>query len=830
MKERIFTGTTSNDVQDFEKVGSKVSMDSATEGFVLLKNEGNLLPLDKNQPVSLYGSGSVFTVKGGTGSGDVNVRKTVSIYEGLKNHGFSIKSEKWIKSYRSIYTKAREDWRDELWRRLDNPTEEDKFYIYAKFPFTIPEGDVPSEKTDARTGIFVLSRQEGEGQDTFEEKGHYYLSEREDEILSFISKNYEHVVVLINTGSVIDLSFIDKYKNIDSVLLVSGPGQEGGNAVAKVISGEITPSGKLTDTWAKDYKDYPNSKTFSHNNGNTDTEVYEEGIYVGYRYFDTFQIEPRYCFGYGLSYTTFNSKLIKASLINEANSKSKVELQVEVTNTGNVDGKEVVQIYASCPISNKQKEYRRLVGFDKTSLLKPTESEVVSITIDTSTLETFSESESAWLLEKGSYVLFVGNNLNSSKAEVVLNIDKTVVIEKVQSVCPLKTEINELELPISKLEERRNRLLTRVSNLIQLKLSTAYFTTRVVKYGDEKISSEIMDFVDKLSEEQLIKLSCGEMGDSSDNFGSSGDRVPGAAAQTSNCAQNDGLPVISLADGPAGLRLTKNYSVKNNEVQLSSFETNLENGYLSREKLDGTIYHQYCTAFPIGTLLAQTWNKKLIYKVGETVANEMRHFNVTLWLAPGMNIHRNPLCGRNFEYYSEDPFISGVIAAYMTLGVQSIEGNGTTIKHLALNNQEDNRVKSDSVVGERTLREIYLKGFEIATKMSNPYSIMTSYNLINGIHAANNFDLCTKVVRDEWEYSNLIMTDWNTTQNGRNCTASKCIAAGNDVIMPGSKRDTDDIKRALDNGDISLSQLKKCIAHLITVIQFDKERYLELNS
>ena len=272
----------------------------------------------------------------------------------------------------------------------------------------------------------------------------------------------------------------------------------------------------------------------------------------------------------------------------------------------------------------------------------------------------------------------------------------------------------------------------------------------------------------------------------------------------------------------------KYYHVNNGSIVSMPFEFSLEGGlfYDDSKELPGERYYQYCTAIPVGTLLAQTWNQELIREVGVMIGTEMERFGVTLWLAPGMNIHRNPLCGRNFEYYSEDPYISGTIAAAMTEGVQFNYGCGTTIKHFACNNQEDNRMGSDSVVSERALREVYLKGFEIAVKESQPMSIMTSYNLINGIHAANNYDLCTETARNEWGFKGMIMTDWTTTEHGDNCTASGCMRAGNDLVMPGCFGDHENLHRELAEGTLTIRDLKACIARLVSVI-WKSNQYLK---
>ena len=304
------------------------------------------------------------------------------------------------------------------------------------------------------------------------------------------------------------------------------------------------------------------------------------------------------------------------------------------------------------------------------------------------------------------------------------------------------------------------------------------------------------------------------------NLGSAGISVPGSAGETNNCALEDGVPGIVLADGPAGLRLMKHYNVHEGKIVNKPFKFSLEGGlFCEGEPADpGETYYQYCTAIPVGTLLAQTWDTALIEEVGEMIGGEMLEFSVTLWLAPGMNIHRNPLCGRNFEYYSEDPLLAGRMAGAMTNGVQNVPGCGTTIKHFACNNQEDNRMGSDSILSERTLREIYLKGFEIAITESQPMSIMTSYNLINGVHAANCEDTCTKAARCEWGFQGVIMTDWTTTEYGPDCTASGCMKAGNDLVMPGAFSDRDNLNQELADGTLSMEDLKACISRLVNIV------------
>ena len=634
---------------------------------------------------------------------------------------------------------------------------------------------------------------------------------------------------------------------IKALLVIVQPGMEGGNAFADIISGKINPSGKLVDSWAYQYEDYPSAATFSHNNGNVEKEFCEEGIYVGYRYFDTFKIPVRYGFGYGLSYTKFTILEEKIELVDCNNNKNdicrngntiepkrevrwesgrkKAAVTVSIKNIGDVAGKEVIQVYASLPGGNLEKEAHRLVAYAKTDLLRPEETQRITIEIPAERLTSYDENKAAWVLEEGFYGIFVGNNLKSARLLGGLELNRTVETEKVKNLFAGERpqEVKEQQADATNEREKSLKKDAVENQLPILELSSSDFVTKEVVYKEnrELADEEAMQFVNTLSVEELIDLAAGDPGKAQGgNLGAAGISVPGSAGETHRCAIEKGLASIVLADGPAGLRLMKYYNVDNEKIVSMPFEFSLEGGlfYDGPTDLPGERYYQYCTAIPVETMLAQTWNRDLVQKVGTMIGKEMEQFGVTLWLAPGMNIHRNPLCGRNFEYYSEDPYIAGTIAAAMTNGVQSNYGCGTTIKHFACNNQEDNRMGSDSIVSERTIRELYLKGFEIAVKESQPLSIMTSYNLINGVHAANNHDLCTNVARNEWGFDGVIMTDWTTTERDDSCTASGCMRAGNDLVMPGCFGDHDNLRKELEAGTLKLEDLKACIARLVNVI------------
>ena len=824
LKERIFSGTRDPKVQEWEIQHRQLAKEAAAEGIVLLKNEDQILPLKAGSKVALYGAGAGRTIKGGTGSGDVNERESVTIWQGMKNAGFEITSEDWIRSYEKIYEKARQDWKDDIVTRSggNGGNVMDFFTVYSTTPFIMPTGDpVEKPEKDCDTAIYVLSRVAGEGADRNAAKGDYYLKEDEHQMLSDLCSYYKNVIVAVNAGGQVDLSFMDEFSNIKALLILSQPGMEGGNAFADVISGKVNPSGKLVDSWAYRYEDYPNAASFSHNNGNVEKEFYEEGIYVGYRYFDTFAVPVRYGFGYGLSYTTFEIKEKNIQCDNEHN----IQVSVSVKNTGDTAGKEVVQIYAALPGGQVEKEAHRLVAYEKTALLQPQEEQTLILKIPAERFAFYEEEKAAWILGKGFYGIFAGTSLESAELAGGLKLDQDVILEKVKNLFPLKESLKELQQQSGQTEKREDALKVQAveKGLPVLEIGAAGFETKEILYkkNSELVEKEATEFVETLSIEELIDLAAGDPGKAQGgNLGAAGISVPGSAGETHRCAIEKGLASIVLADGPAGLRLMKYYHVNDGRIVSMPFEFSLEGGlfYDGSTDLPGERYYQYCTAIPVGTMLAQTWNTGLIQKVGAMIGKEMEYFGVTLWLAPGMNIHRNPLCGRNFEYYSEDPYVAGTIAAAMTKGVQSNYGCGTTIKHFACNNQEDNRMGSDSIVSERSLRELYLKGFEIAVKESHPMSIMTSYNLINGIHAANSYDLCTDVARNEWGFDGAIMTDWTTTENGADCTASGCMRAGNDLVMPGCFGDHDNLKKELEEGTLKPEDLKACIARLVSVI------------
>ena len=647
-------------------------------------------------------------------------------------------------------------------------------------------------------------------------------------------------MVLLNVGGVVDTKFFSEIEGVDGLVLMSQAGMEGGNALADILTGKTTPSGKLTDTWAKNYSDYPAATTIGDNDGDNKQEDYKEGIYVGYRYFDTFNITPAYEFGYGKSYTSFDVEPLTV-----AADENNVSVTVNVTNTGDTySGKEVVEVYFSAPDGSIEKPYQELAGFAKTDNLAPGESQKLIVTYKTTEMSSYDEAKAAYVMEDGDYIVRVGDSSRNTKVAGVLTLDKDVVTEQLSNQLTLDKNWKDLSktgktpysykdeaaqikaaariaLPSAKIKTENN------ASKIDEKKVTTYLTadaakdykaaenevvetvdavpanTKLIDVYDGKVSME--SFVASLDDTQLANLANGISGASTsgDTWGADANSVTGAAGETSQLYFNSlGIPNTVEADGPAGIRVTAETTDK-----------------------DGNAVYNYCTAFPIGTLLAQTWNTDLVNRVGKAIGEEMVEIGVTLWLAPGMNIHRDPLCGRNFEYYSEDPALTGYVGSAITAGVQSNKGVGVTIKHYITNNQETNRSAVNTSVSERTLREIYLKGFEMVVKSAQPMAIMSSYNKVNGTYACENFDLLTSVPRGEWGFDGMVMTDWGA---GNRAGVDTMMHAGNDLVMPGRTQDRmiaalqgnpvgttadPNLDKTLVRGDI-----QKCVSRVLTMI------------
>lgn len=816
------SGTLSQEITQREIAHRALARKTAAEGIVLLENDG-VLPLASGARIALYGAGARHTITGGTGSGSVNCRPGVSIDEGLRDAGLIIASTGWLDALDRAYEESREKWMESLYQ-MSEPGNFDSLYrAHASHPLPAPKADPITREKDTDVAVYVISRVAGEGADRHPGKGDFLLSDVEEQQLSEICAAYPKCIVVLNMGAAMDLGFMDRYAGkIAALVLLSQAGMEGGHALADVLTGKVNPSGRLSETWAVRYEDYPCADTYSHMNGNLVEEKYREGIYVGYRWFDSFEIKPRYPFGYGLSYTSFAQGPVSLSA-----QKDGVVFRGSVENTGSVPGRNTVLLFAACPAGLRRKERKRLVGFAKTPLLMPGEKAEVEISFGYEQLASYHGGKARWFLDAGDYRILMAQDAEHYLPVGVLSLKETAWSEKLHRICPLHDALPEF-LPEEAMDERwQDELESLFAGASSVSMDD-FAGDALAAYSRPAQLPEVSDpLVEKMTLEEKACLVCGRPRNGEASFiGDAAFHVPGAAGETTALLEKYGIPPAVMADGPAGLRLMRRYEVSaenKQPVMLSPYE-NLENRIFGKEiRHPGTAeYFQFCTAIPTGVCLAQSFDTALVEEIGGVIAREMEEFGVTLWLAPGMNIKRNPLCGRNFEYYAEDPLVSGRMAAAITRGVQAFPGAAVTIKHFACNNQEDNRRGVSSTVSERALREIYLKGFEMAVREAQPCAIMTSYNKINGEHTANSRDLCTVAARQEWGFQGIIMTDWTTTNRQGGSSAAKCVAAGNDLTMPGLENDIREIIDAVreeKEQSLSMEELDACCARLLKMLR-----------
>lgn len=860
MKRRDISHLKSDQVGELEQRGTNLAFQASIEGSVLLENNG-VLPLAPS-PVALYGYGARMTMVRGIGSGDIAYRYVVNIEQGIENAGFTVTSKTWLDEFDRQYAQYRADLYEDL-ERESAATGIDNVHVLYTRPHTLPASQPVTNENIAEsatdTAIYVLSRKEGEGRDNSHSRGGYLPSEEEISQLKKLREGYKKLILLLNIGSPIDMQEISAI-GPDAVLVIFQGGAEIGNAVGQMLCGKQSPSGKLTSTWAKDYWDYPNSKEFGENDGDIENELYREGIYMGYRYFDTFDVEPLYPFGYGKTYTDF---AIEPQGLTR--SGSSVTVTAKITNIGDCSGKEVAQLYVSAPVKTLHQPYQKLCAFAKTRLLAPGEAGILHLTFRMEDITSFSVEQAAYLLEAGDYVLRLGNSSRNHHICGTVRLTGDRITRKVRHLFERPIIFEERTSPkrdISDLEfAQRNAAPVVIIepddipaegikvysgdpiNYFGGKIDPASVNKgngeNVFLHVPENISLTqvknreytLEELIASMDEEELIHLVAGEQR-TNPQFKATfiSTNVPGAAGETTsyfieNHPERE-IPYTILADGPAGLRLIPRIQADADGkiLPLDPLLTYEGGDFVEGNGgyMDGyENYYQYVTGLPISTQLASTWNTDLLYQIGHVVGGEMERYDVDLWLAPGLNLHRNPLCGRNFEYFSEDPFVSAAVSIAITNGVQAHPGRGTTIKHFAANNQEAGRISHNSVVSERTMREVYLKGFELTVKYSDPFAIMTSLNCVDGPHGTNNKDLATYVARDEWGYQGVIMTDWHTTTRG--ATTAGCINAGDDLIMPGSSGDWERLKTALHNlsgtgESFTLGALQKCAMHVLQYI------------
>ena len=713
-----------------------LSRQAAAEGMVLLKNEGALLPFPKGKKLALFGKAQADYVKGGGGSGDVTVSYVRSLLDGL-----AVKERE---GKVTLFAPLNDYYRDYVRSQYQSGAE----------PGRCPEAPVPMDQLPAArqftdTAVIAFCRFSGEGWDRSGTPydGDFYLSREEEALVEAVKAQFPYVAVVLNTGGMMDTSWFKDAPPIQSALLAWQGGLEGGLAAADILCGDVTPSGHLTDTFAVDFSAYPSSDTF---NESQDYVTYNEDIFVGYRYFETIpgaKDKVCYPFGYGLSYTAFALENPEGGMEDDH-----LRFSVQVANTGRVPGKQVVQIYANPPQGKLGKASRVLIGFAKTKLLQPGERETLTVSVPLERLASYDDTgavcRSAWVLEKGAYAFFLGDNVRDAQA---LSFAYELNEDKILFRCAAHCQPRQLNwrLKADGSREEAAHIEALPFPAMDRSLFNEGFPPENIwnAQPDTKRKEITLDDVaeGKATVDQLLDtLSVAEM---ASILGGQPNR--GAANTFGVGGLNaSGIPNVMTADGPAGLRIRKECGVTT-------------------------------TAFPCATLLACTWNEAIVEQVGKAAAEEVKENGIGVWLAPGMNIHRNPLCGRNFEYYSEDPLVSGKMAAAMVRGVQS-QGVSACVKHFACNNKEVNRADCDSRLSERALREIYLKGFEIAVKEAQPWTLMTSYNIVNGVRSSENKELLTDILRGEWGYQGLVITDWwnHSTNHDRE------IAAGNDIKMP----------------------------------------------
>ena len=773
--------------------------------FFLNKNDEFPIKKPGNVSLLLIGSGARETLKGGGGSGDMESRYYTTCEEGLEEAGFKIVSKDWFEKYEEFKKKKHYEFVRYIFQLAEKyDCTPDHMSFGAVEP--TPEYDISLDEYEAEVAIYVLARTSSEGNDRVIQKGDIYLTDSEVRDILYLNEKYEKFMLVLNTVGVVDLSPV---KEVSNILMLTPLGVVTGDILADIVTGKVNPSGKLATTWAS-VKDYKYIEEF----GGIDNVRYVEGVYVGYRFFDSANIRPLYPFGYGKSYTTFSIEKDSVS-----NKKDVITVKAKVVNTGTYTGKEVVQVYVSPSQQNKDKPYQSLVAFKKTKDLKPDDEQVLTLTFKLSDVARYDEETASYVLDKGTYIVRVGDSSDKTKIFCMISLEENVTTEKLKNVGG-ESDFGDLELAVQYRDD--------LTDVEKIKLTSEDFKTKEVKYDYKPKYNEL---ITGLSMEDVGKVCICSFNGVSHLFGEAGETVQDIP---------DIKNYLVLADGPAGLRLVKKYGedekgkyrlcVNPIEARLVDYFTEEEYAKLDtlENNLDrkGEVHYQFATAIPIATALAQSFNEDFIEKVGDLVGKEMEIFGVNLWLAPGLNIHRNVLCGRNFEYYSEDPFVSGRMAGAMTRGVQSHKKRSTTIKHFACNGQEFNRFNSNSILSERALREIYLKGFKIAIDSGSPYALMTSYNLINGVHASERSELVRDVIRSEWGYDGLVMSDWfssGSTPIGLAHHPAQYavnnIKNGNNLQMGGGEKDYNLVMQAYEDGKITKEQLYECASKVYEIVE-----------
>ena len=800
---------------DYEREHLNRLRSELAECTVLLKSDGSF-PLKEAAEVALYGSGARHTVKGGTGSGEVNSRFFVTVEEGLENAGFRITTKGWLYSYDQVRKQAKSAFVKQVKAKARR---EHRLAIMDGMGAVMPEPEYsfPFNGT-AETAVYVLARISGEGNDRQNVPGDIAMTETEVRDILQLQKQYAKFMLVLNVGGPVDLTPV--VEKVGNILLLSQLGTETGAVLADILLGKSNPSGKLTTTWAA-FGDYQSVGDF----GDRDNTRYKEGIYVGYRYFDSAGIKPLFPFGYGLSYSDFTF----SEQITELHGNT-VTVSAKITNNGKYPGKETLQLYVSKPEVELDQPFQVLAAFTKTGMLAPLESETVTLSFLFSDLSSYDSRRECYILENGDYFLRIGTSSVDTSVLSRLRLNEDIITKKVKNTCGVPD--------FTDWKPKLERIDMFLPDVPILEVDAASIPKEEAEY---RFETALDPDVKNLSTDQIILLNVGSFDQKAGITGVIGNAslsVAGAAGETSGVCRDLGLKPLVMADGPAGLRLSRDYVLGEKgpetlgstmpETMLDYLPKPLQWAFSKKErkpKREQEILHQYTTAIPIGTAIAQTWNPEFAIMCGDIVGDEMERMKISLWLAPALNIHRDIRCGRNFEYFSEDPLLSGIFASAITEGVQAHRGCGVTIKHFAANNQEYNRYNSNSIVSERAMREIYLKGFEICIREAHPHALMTSYNLLNGCHTSEHKGLLTDILRCEFGFEGLVMTDWvMSMMSGRGsvypgANAGRAAMAGGDLFMPGSKSDTEQIRKALKNGLVTEQQLREAASRTIRKVR-----------
>ncbi|MCD8119596.1 MAG: glycoside hydrolase family 3 C-terminal domain-containing protein [Lachnospiraceae bacterium] len=858
------------------------------ESIVLLKNEEQLLPFHEGTEIAVFGRAQIGTLCSGNGSGGTNGARCGTILEECEKSGivFEPQLKAFYQHRTSAETVSEKDAFD--WTKISEMVNSGVMYeIFGKYHPPLEEYDVPeslicqaSEKTD--TALFVIGRNSGGEECDRHLSEDFDLMQSEKKLLAEVCSHFSRVAIVLNVNGLIDFSWLRQYDSIKSLLFIGIPGEEGAAALAKVLTGRVNPSGKMAVTIAEKYWDYPSAEHFSWNKEcleqildyeayglsakanrscgfeKSPVTVYWEDIYAGYRYFDTFDQPVLYPFGHGLSYTSF--EICVASVKKTENG---ISVKTKVKNTGDRAGKEVVQVYVSWTDFGAEKSkgspehpYQELKGFEKTSLLAPGQGEEVTVFLPWKELSVYDEERAAWVIDEGNYTLRVGNSSRNTSAVSALRVEETILLEQCANRLSV-AECNKEKLHFLTLKDRnvlssakdRGESLTAAANTGDGELLALYIRKEDVfvrREGEEteKKGSEISDDVENIKE--------GEGTENRRERGKAKKREEGRDAESwveterlkmsailselsveelaSLCVgYGPGTPFAALGDrrDPSAI-----FDKTGKPLTSNSHPTGYP-GYVSPAIEEKGIYSVFYKDGPAGTgqiawptemLVACAFDRSLWRLFGDAVGAECEEQQVDIWLAPAVNLHRNPLCGRNFEYFSEDPFLTGVCACEIAGGVQKEHQVLVCPKHFAVNEQETFRRGNgkkkydavDSILTERAARELYLKPFEMLVRDAQIACIMTSFNKINGIFAGGNRDLCTHILREEWEFEGVVVTDWGDMDIVAD--GADAVAAGNDIVMPGGPPVIRQILAGYEDGRITRKDMERAVSHLMSML------------